>query len=202
MRPARVFTRTTIPMVPRPAPSWAGRTTEPAPLPWLVNPAARLTEPVSAGSRGAVLPFRSAVPVQHSCAPEPSEHAPTRPARMPAEVAPDSSRSKQERDAMRAFCFVVLGALLLGNGALWIALALHPAPTPAPVVVPSLPVALLAALASSSSTRPPEASAAPASSSAPTATSAAPVRPRAPTRPLTPPPRASMRGEIVNPWGD
>jgi hypothetical protein len=171
-------------------------------VPFLVNRVSRLTEPLSVVPRGAVLPFRSAVPVQGSRAPEPSEDAPTRAAMMPVEAVPDSSRANKERDAVRAFCFVVLGVLLLGNGALWIALALHPAPTPAPVVVPSLPAALLAALASSSSTRPPEASAAPAPSSAPSAASSAPVRPRAPTRPLTPPPRASTRGEIVNPWGD
>ena len=172
MKPAFFFARTTSPMEPPPTPSPAERTTEPAPVSSVVNRVSRPTEPLSVVPRRAVLPFRPVVPVQGLRAPEPPEEAPTRSALVPAEAAPDSLRLKKERDAVRAFCFVVLGTLLLGNGALWLVLALRPAPPPAPVVEPSLPAAFLGALASSSSTRPPEPSTAPASSSAPSAASA------------------------------
>ena len=65
-----------------------------------------------------------------------------------------------------------------------------------------LPAVLLAALASSSSTRAPDESIAPALSSAPSVASTAAMRVRAPTRPSTTPQRASKRGKIVDPWGD
>lgn len=189
MRPARFpFARTTIPMDP---PAASSRATEPAPAP------ERLTEPLSLAHVRPVLPFRAAVLVRGS---EPSEDAPNRPALMPEEAAPDSSRPTQEHAAVRAFCLVVVGAVLLGNVALWIVLVLRPVTIPAPVDAPSLPSSLLAALASSSAPIPEAASATPAPSIVPRATSSAPVRPRASTRPTTTPPRPS-RGEIVNPWG-
>jgi hypothetical protein len=118
---------------------------------------------------------------------------------MPAARAPESS-PPVERNAVRAFCLAVVWAIPLGNVVLWLTLALRPVPIPEPVVAPSLPSSLLAALAPRSTTIPEATSAAPAPSSAPLAASSAPVRPRASTRPSAPPSRQS-RGEIINPWG-
>ncbi len=207
---APVEQRDTSPLEPGASPSSIARITEP-----LESPPSgvreRLTEPLNVASHGPTLPFAPASPA-------PWSDAPNRPALMPGEATPESSRPRMDRDAVRAFCLAVVGVIVLCNVALWIVLALRLAPTPAPVVAPSLPAAIFAALASA---RPPapEPSAAPAvtSSAASLAASATPasaplpplraasqVRSPASLAPSVAVPRSRAplpRSEVVDPWG-
>ena len=200
----------TIPMPP-PAPRWEDRATQPAPAPGETSSGVRMTEPPSKAPLRVVLPFR---PALRGPGLEPSADISTRPTHPPAAVTP--SRSPSSPDPVRAFCWLIVCALVGANMTFWIVLALRPAPTPTSVVAPSLPAVLLAALASSSPERPeslgtePSALAATptplASSALPASTAAAAVASSAP-RPERRPspaskPRSRLRSDLVDPWGD